>query len=185
MVPAPGAPPIKVDTRLPRPCPTSSRLELCRVPVSASSTRQVLRVSIDSSTDSVSAGTRIRSQCGSEAEDRLDHGPVSVAMNPPASADSLPITMLLFSSESSCGQPVNASSQYIAMPAIKPWITPGMRCEMRGASSIAAAVAPPISNPGSCHSEGLIKPCHQPMPLGSASHLGNWLRMMMRPTPLR
>ena len=57
IVPAPGMPPTSPAARLPRPCPTSSRFELCRERVRASSTTQVFSVSIESSTDRVSAGT--------------------------------------------------------------------------------------------------------------------------------
>ena len=53
------------------------------------------------------------------------------------------------------------------------------------AGGAKAAVAAPTIKLGACHNSIACKPCHQFMPLGSAIHLGNWLMMMMRPTPLR
>ena len=57
MVPAPGTPPTAAEARLPRPWPISARLESWRERVTASSTTQVLSVSMDSRTASVAAGT--------------------------------------------------------------------------------------------------------------------------------
>ena len=57
IVPEPGMPPSSAAATLALPCATSSRLELCRVRVRVSITRQVLSVSIESSAASVSAGT--------------------------------------------------------------------------------------------------------------------------------
>ena len=57
MVPAPGMPPTSADTILPAPWPTSSRFDRCRLRVSASTTTQVLSVSMDSSAERVRAGT--------------------------------------------------------------------------------------------------------------------------------
>ena len=72
IVPAPGMPPATKETALATPCPISSRLELWRRRVSASSTTPVFSVSMESSADSVSAGPRMRcsvekSKCVTEA----------------------------------------------------------------------------------------------------------------------
>ena len=87
MVPAPGIPPTRVEARLPSPWPISSRLESWRLRVSESSTTQVLSVSIESSTASVSAGTsRSLSSARSSAPtlfQRVDRESSKPASDPP------------------------------------------------------------------------------------------------------
>ena len=60
VAPAPAIPPNRPDTRLPRPCPTSSLLELCSVRVRLSATTEVSRASMDPNMPSTAASTSIK-----------------------------------------------------------------------------------------------------------------------------
>ncbi len=65
IVPAPGTPPPKAQPMLASSCPMSSLLESCLLLVMASSTTQVLRVSMESRAASVRAGTIRRARLDS------------------------------------------------------------------------------------------------------------------------
>ncbi len=57
VAPDPGSPPVKAESILPSPCPTSSRLLLCCVLLIISATREVSNVSTEPIRASVNEGT--------------------------------------------------------------------------------------------------------------------------------
>ena len=168
----------------PRPCPMSSRLESCRLRVSESRTTQVLSVSIDSSTASVSAGT---SSCAIRERSRLPvpiHRALTVSRKPASDPPSGPMTSALPRTASNDAS-AKLNRKYVSTPAPRPRIAAGTRLVRRGARSMTAAVTVPTAIPVQFQAPGYTSACKRGTPFSTPSSFGIWLRMMISPTPLR
>ena len=138
-VPAPGMPPSRAEARLAAPCPRSSRLESWRLFTTESVTTQVLSVSMESSTERVSAGParrQISSAPTARSQEKLWARPPKMAAG---LADMAPMMKGLPSAASSSGR-ASPHRKCAATPEPRPSIAAGTRRVRRGASSAAAMV---------------------------------------------
>ena len=184
MVPAPGTPPTAAEARLPRPWPISTRLESWRVRVSASVTTQVFSVSIESSTASVSAGMITLAISLPPSAPNACQRPAIASVKPSSETLRLPTTSA-FPARSSSERSASPSAKYDSTPAARPRIAAGTALVTLGAASITATVITPTTIPCHCQTDGVRSESQRDPPFGAPRNFGTWLRMMMRPTPLR
>ena len=156
IVPAPGIPPTRKEAMFPIPCPISSRSEWCLLRVRASRPTHVLRVSIESNTDSVRAGTIIICKEAAVTEKSEAARPTTASKNDP-DVWIWPITRGLFCKTSNLSEK-RASTKYERMPPKSPIMAAGTFLVRRGAVVMSPMVTTPTARPSHCHNSGDARP---------------------------
>ena len=184
MVPDPGTPPIKAEAILASPWPISSRLGLCWLLVRASITRQVFKVSMDSSTARVRAGTTtfsrpcrsLRRRWPSNAVERRRSTPPSPR---PSRADQQRIA--LCPQQGRIGQTLQ---QITADPRRQGDDRPRVPAGSDAGSEHRRQSPRPHRRLCQFH-KGACMASVQAVPEGAPKNLGIWPPMMISPTPQR